>query len=640
MSGFLALLTDDPRPQDPALLGRLTDAMAYRGPDAGDHRTMPHCGLGFTLLDTTDGRRTDVQPWSDGPLCIVADARLDGRGALLKALDRADAAQAPDAQLIVAAYERWGEACVDHLLGDFSFVLWDAARRRLVAARDGLGMRPFYYGKVAGGWVCGNTLHCLRQHPDIDLTLHEPALADYLLFGSNHDLTSTVFAGVSRLPPAHLLTWRPGDGVHVRRFMELRAAPADAVPRHFEDAAREYRRLLTQAVDDRMTSHHGAVFLSGGMDSPAVAALAQELLNRRSGDVRFEAFTAVYRRLLDDPEEAYARAVGEHLGWTHHVHPVDDYQLFEGWGERFWSAEPADGNMLPLNSALYRQVSTFSRVTFTGDGADPALIHPADDLWRQLARGRLDRVATYLWQALREGRPPPLGLRTAWLRRRQRRAWRETFPSWLRRDWVRRLGLEDRWRDIRFGAGGNGERDEALASLVDPSWVAVFESEDPGSSGFLLERRHPFFDLRLLRYSLALPAPWCRGKRLLRRAVADILPSKVLTRPKTPLAGVPQHGFAISPKRLLDDLPVAKEQLMEYLDRSTVYRDLDRIEETLHRVEATTSVLGTASSESADGSAPPAVSSSAAVLDDVSMRALNLAFWLEGLATIGKGSVS
>lgn len=645
MSGFIALLTDDPRPQKSPCLERLTECMAYRGPDARGHRTLPHCGLGFALLDTTDGRRLERQPRSgvDGRQWIVADARLDGRDALCHALGLAGFHEATDSQLILAAHAHWGEACVEHLLGDFSFVIWDSVDKRLFAARDPLGMRPFYWAPLADGLLCGNTLHALRRHPQVSDDLHDAGLADFLLFGANQDLSTTAFAQVRRLPPAHVMTWRPGAGApQIRRYSRL-VGRAEGAPRRFEEAVEEYRHLLGLAVDDRLTSDRAAIFLSGGMDSPAVAALAWQRLQGRAqqdstpqeeaSTVRFEAYTAVYRRLLDDGEEPYARAVAEHLGLKHHLQPVDDCRYFEAWGERFLSAEPTDGNMLPLNQALYRQVTEYSRIAFTGDGADPALIQPADDLWRQLMAGRLDRVGSYLWQALRYGRRPPLGIRTAWLRRYQRRRWRESFPTWLNRDLVRRLDLMERWRSIRFAAEtAAGERQEAMDSLVDPIWVALFESEDPGSTGFLLERRHPFFDLRLLRFSLALPAPWCRGKRLLRQAMVGILPERVLRRPKTPLAGAPRHAWSAPPRRLLEDLQVANPQLMEYLEVDTVYGDLDRVDGILNQGSSRQTAEETPISVSSEDQPPR--------LDDTRMRAIGLGFWLAGLAKDDQGSVS
>ncbi len=640
MSGFVAVLSDDPRTQDPATLQRLTEAMIYRGPDGCGRHSSPHCGLGFALFDTTDGRYPDAQPrcGRDERLWIVADARLDARDELRRVLERPELGAAADSELILAAYERWGEACAERLLGDFSFVIWDTADGVLFAARDPLGMRPFYFAPLADGLLCGNTLHALRRHPRVSNELHDAALADFLLFGANYDLTTTAFAQVRRLPPAHVLTWRPGEGEpRSQRYTRL-TARGEAVPRRFGEAVEEYRHLLRCAVEDRLTSDRGAIFLSGGMDSPAVAAMACDILRQRSRQersqpVRFEAFTAVYRRLLEDSEEPFARAVAEHLDLVHHVQPVDDFRLFEGWGERFLSAEPADGNMLPLNQALYGQVTAFSRIAFTGDGADPALILPADDLWRQLSAGRFDRVGSYLWQAVRQGRRPPLGIRTAWLRWRQRRRWRESFPRWLNQDLVRRLDLMERWHSVRFATGpsAGGERQEAVDSLVDPIWVALFESEDPGSTGFLLERRHPFFDLRLLRFSLALPAPWCRGKRLLRQAMVGILPEPVLRRPKTPLAGVPRHAWSAPPRRLLEDLQVANPQLMEYLEVSTENGDSDRVDGILNQG----GWQMTEAKNSASGDEQPSPR-----LDEARMRAIGLGFWLAGLAGDDQGSVS
>ena len=135
----------------------------------------------------------DKQPAAlDGRLWIAADARIDARAELiakLKAKGKAASAlspQTPDAQLILHAYDAWGDGCVEHLLGDFSFAIWDAPRRRLFCARDQIrSIKSLYYAHLGSLVVFSNTLDCVRRHPGISGRLNDLAIADFLLFGMN-----------------------------------------------------------------------------------------------------------------------------------------------------------------------------------------------------------------------------------------------------------------------------------------------------------------------------------------------------------------------------------------------------------------------------------------------------------------------
>ncbi|RMH52632.1 MAG: asparagine synthetase B, partial [Bacteroidetes bacterium] len=145
MSGILALWYLDGRPVETATLDRMAAAMPYRGPDGITVEADGAIGLGQLRLHTTpEAIGAPLPRWSADRRCaLVADARLDNRTDLIDVL--ALPSDAPDSHLLLAAYERWGPACVDHLMGDFAFVVWDARARRLVAGRDHFGMRPLYY---------------------------------------------------------------------------------------------------------------------------------------------------------------------------------------------------------------------------------------------------------------------------------------------------------------------------------------------------------------------------------------------------------------------------------------------------------------------------------------------------------------
>jgi asparagine synthase (glutamine-hydrolysing) len=223
MSGIAGIVLPPGCQVDQRLLERMAESMAYRGPDG--HHTWIEGSIGFAhALLQTDDTREDPQPATlDGEVWITADARVDGRADLVRALEaagRTNAAESGDAQLILHAYHAWGDQCVEHLLGDFAFAIWDGRSRRLFCARDHFGVKPFYYAHVQGGFVFSNTLNCVRLHPETDDTLNELSVADFLLFGCHHDPTATTFSRIRRLAPAHALTH---DGVMptTRRYWTL-----------------------------------------------------------------------------------------------------------------------------------------------------------------------------------------------------------------------------------------------------------------------------------------------------------------------------------------------------------------------------------------------------------------------------------
>lgn len=550
MSGIVGLLNADHSPADCGLLRRLTGALANRGPDAQAVWQEGPVGLGHTLLATTPEAARERQPCGlDGRTWVTADSRIDGREALVQALaadGRSGLGGATDAELILHAYAAWGEDCVGRLLGDFSFAVWDGPRRRLFCARDHFGVKPFYYATPGGGLAFSNTLDCLLAHPAVSGRLNDLAVADFLVFGHNQDLATTTFAEVQRLPPAHTLTWSEGE-LRLRRYWSL---PVDGRVRYrrAEDYVEHFRALLRQAVADRLRTRRVAVYMSGGLDSTALAATAREVLAGGGAGFDLRAYTLVWDRLIPDEERHYAGVAAAALGVPVRYLAADDYRPFEGWDRPgLRTAEPTDE---PLVAALFDQIDLVvphSRVALTGQGADVAL-YPSPDylpgLLKRLRWGRwLAEVGRFAW---RRRRLPPLGLRTrlrAWLGRHWRAA---PYPPWLNREFESRLGLRERWERLsREPQSAHPTRPRAHAALQSPYWVRLFEGFDPGVTRRPVEFRHPFFDVRLLEFLLALPPlPWFVDKELLRVALRGVLPDAVRLRPKRPLAGDPLRELA------------------------------------------------------------------------------------------------
>ena len=288
-------------------------------------------GLGHTLLRTTFESESERQPCSlDGQVWITADARIDGRADLIKQLAARGCAvpkNSPDVELILHAYQVWGEDCLSHLLGDFAFAIWDGPRRRLLCARDHLGVKPFYYADTGRTLVFSNTLNCVRQHPDVSDRLNDLAIADFLLFDFNQDPATTSFADIRRLPPAHYLTWED-DGLKVRRYWTLPKKGPVRYPRQ-RDYVEHFKELLGEAVSDRLRTDQVGMMMSGGLDSSLVAASAKRILAQKAAPFDLRAHTCVYDHLIPDTERYYAGLTAAHLRIPIRYQVADDYELFE-----------------------------------------------------------------------------------------------------------------------------------------------------------------------------------------------------------------------------------------------------------------------------------------------------------------------
>jgi asparagine synthase (glutamine-hydrolysing) len=548
VSGILALIRTDGAPTDPRLIRSLTNLLRFRGPDKETVWCDGPAALGHALLRTGPESDLECQPLTlDGTSWIVADARLDARADLAAQLGlsaKGTLASAPDAELILRAYLKWGERSVDHVLGDYAFAIWNRQARRLFCARDHLGVKPLYYAHVDPWLLVTSAIECVRGHPAVSNRLDDLAIADFLLFGFGQDPAATSFTDIRRLPAAHGLTWSTA-GLEVRRYWTL-PIEEPVYYRRDEEYTERFVELLRQAVNDRLRTNRVSIFMSGGIDSPALAATAVEMLGQSTSLDSVRAFTFVHESLIQDSERQFAAMAAEHLRI-----PIRYYVADEARG-----CPPPDDARTPEPFAAlygrdterrcYADMAAHSRVAFYGEGPDNALLYEwrpyLSYLWRRRRFGQL--VADFGRFLVHHRRVPLLStiprLITTRLGRREHEP---VFPGWIATDLVRRFQLRDRWRDAtRTLESLHPVRPVAYASLQSPLWQSVFEAIEPSYTGVPLEVRHPYVDVRLLRFMLRVPVvPWCRQKQLLRRALRDVVPETVRRRPKTPLAGHPDY---------------------------------------------------------------------------------------------------
>jgi asparagine synthase (glutamine-hydrolysing) len=543
MSGIVGMVNGDGTWIDPEVLEQMTGFLAFRGPDAQVTWVDGSVGLGHALLRTTEESERERQPCSlDGKVWITADARIDDRENLVGKLagrGREATLAVSDVELILHAYHAWDENCVEHLLGDFAFAIWDGRELRLFCARDHFGVKPFFYAVVGNSLIFSNTLNCVRLHPNVSDRLNERAIGDFLLFGWNQDAAISVFADVQRLPAAHVLTWS-AQGLRLRRYWKL---PTDGDIRYRREAdyVEHFKDLLRRSVEDRLRTKRVAIFMSGGLDSSAVAATARKLTSA-GNNLDLRAYTVVYDELIPDVERHYSGLVGRALDIPIAYQVADGYRLYERQDqEDLHTPEPLHDALSLVTADQYPQIAAHARVVLSGDGGDPAFLGSSEYALNLLKIGRLGRLAVDMWRCLAHGRLPKVGFR-ARLRRWLGKTWAYPYPNWVNTDFEAEFGLRARWQQMNSPVPQtHPRRPEAYESLTHSYWSQmIFENSEPGVTRFPFEIRYPFFDVRLLTFVLAIPAlPWCDHKELLRCALSGLLPDTIRLRPKTPLQGDP-----------------------------------------------------------------------------------------------------
>lgn len=575
---------------EPEFLRGFNDFLAYRGPDAREVWCAGQVGLGHAMLRTTFEAANERQPASlDERYTITADARLDAREELIAKLSDAGrrfSASLPDSLLILHAYAAWGAECIAHLRGDFAFGIWDAHTKTLFCARDHFGIKPFYYAALGDLFLFSNTLNCVRLHPEVSSELNEAAIGDFLLFGLNYNEATTTFRDVQRLPPAHTLTVS-AEGIKLRRYW---MPPTDGRIRYRRNSeyVEQFQSLLQAAVRDRLRTDRVGILMSGGLDSPALAATAKELSVKAGGIPEIRSYTTVYEHLIPDDEGIYAREVAEFLGISNCQMPMDHLRPCEGWDSTGvnWP-EPVSNPFFLATNAQFSLIAKDSRVVFYGEGPDNLMefqMWPyAADLKRKGEWKRmLIDVPWYFWR-----RPFPWrGIRSRVQKFFGTDPYERAFPTWLAPDFARRMNLEARWKECTSDCVTPAKHPihpKGYASMFLPLWTLMFEQQDPGVTRSLLEFRHPYLDLRLVDFLLALsPFPFFFQKRLVRDAMTGWLPESVRRRPKTPVQSDPVLEHVKKSQSTWEEEVRWNQETLRFINSSALGKLRDKL--TSHKV--------------------------------------------------------
>ena len=482
-------------------------------------------------LWTTVEAEDEAQPQRhvDRDFWLAADARVDNRDELTAILE--GTSRQPlhtDADLILAAYERWGAGLLDHVVGDFGFVLWDGEREELLVARDPFGLRPVFLARTPGGLVAASTLPAVLAGLDGGGGIDEVYLAGYL-----HGLPArdrTIWSGVQRLAPGHRRIVGRDHDVTARYWSPDLTPLVQSLDTTIEDV----RSAFDEAVRCRLRTRDGvATDLSGGLDSSTVTVTAADL-------AKVHPISLVYRIDPEAFELPFIEAVVDHLGIEGHVIEADELTTLDAASDVRIHREPLYAVDATDTAAVYDVVSSLGvSVSLTGVGGDELLYGSMDGVPARARRSI--RNAVLRWTADHADGMLSNGLRAM----RARRARRDR--PWLHAAFVQ--------QGSRVPARGEGVGAARLEGYESPWNAPAYELTDRLAAERSVEVRYPFLDRRLVELGLRLPESQILAgggaRGLHRRAFGHRLPQLVRSRAtKAELSGSFQRRVerAVSPE--------------------------------------------------------------------------------------------
>jgi asparagine synthase (glutamine-hydrolysing) len=567
-----------------ASLREMCRVITHRGPDDEGFYTDGPAGIGMrrlSIVDVAGGHQPLTN--EDGTLWIVFNGEIYNHLALREQLIARGHRYTThsDTETVIHLFEEYGADCVQHLRGMFAFAIWNRNTKTLFIARDRLGIKPLYYKLTSDRLLFGSEIKVVFAHGGVRPEFNRAALPEYLAFGYLSGEES-FYNGIRKLLPGHTMTIGPDGKADIRQYWDLDASQTHE-SRDEKYYVQSYRELLEGAVNSHLMSDVPlGVFLSGGVDSSAVAALMTKI--RREP---VETFSVGYTEQTYS-ELPFARTVSEHIHSKHHEVFVSEKDFFGALPHLIWHED--EPIAWPSSISLYfvaRLARDRVTVVLTGEGADETLAGYTRYAFT-LKNAAMDRayrsvVPSFLRSGLRS-QVANSSLLGATLRRKLE----HTFLGKDGESWA------DFYFDNFFSAFGEAEQSglltEEFARESAPStaykhvldyWehssgemlqrllytdiktylVELLMKQDNMSMAASIESRVPFLDHVLVEFATRIPREvqihGLAGKRILKKAVEDLLPHEILYRPKLGFP-TPWSGWLAGPR-----LEAIRDMLLE-----------------------------------------------------------------------------
>jgi asparagine synthase (glutamine-hydrolysing) len=548
--------TDRARRVERDTLTEMNERIVHRGPDDDGFFVDANVGLAMRRLSIID-IQTGHQPIcnEDENVWIVYNGELYNHQELRRDLEARGHRYRTksDTETIVHLYEEYGRDCVKVLRGMFAFAIWDRRKRQLFIARDRLGIKPLYYWCDGKTLLFGSEIKAILAYPELTAEFNRATLAEYLAFGYIPE-PETMYAGIKKLLPGHTLEIGETGEPKVASYWDLKVqADDDGRPRQYY--VDRYRELLEGCVSSHLMSDVPlGVFLSGGLDSSAVAALTTKI--RREP---IETFAVGYGE-ESFSELPYARMVAKHIGSKHHEVCLSQDEFFQALPRLTWHED--EPIVWPSSVSLYfvaRLARERVTVVLTGEGSDETLAgytrYPWTLLNSQMDRAYRTLVPEFARKMIRRG------IHSGPWSRSLHRKLEHTFlvrdggswPSFSFDNFYSAFSAADQegllTPDAKelVGDAYAGSMDYWNASSGDllhrmlytdikTYLVELLMKQDQMSMAASIESRVPFLDHELVEFTASIPAKYetqgLAGKFILKSAVEDLLPGEIVHRQK------------------------------------------------------------------------------------------------------------
>lgn len=608
MCGIVGVAGDFSRDECLRIVQTMNDVIVHRGPD--DQGTWAEDGFGFgmrrlSIIDLAGGH----QPIWDDPsgLGIVFNGEIYNYKSLRDRLEREGHSRwtsNSDTEVLLKSFALAGEEAIHDWNGMFGVALWDSLQKRLTLIRDRLGVKPLYYSWDGKTLVFASEIKAILASGLVEKRLSRQAVWDYLTFRYVPG-PETIWEGIRKLPPGHLLEFARGSEPQERCYWKTDVCQSDGGKFDQERVDREFAELFLDAVNLRLVASDVpvGVFLSGGLDSSAIAAAAVELGHRN-----FHTFSVGFAEGGLYSELPYARRVAEHVGAQYHEVVVDREQFLEMLPQVvYYSDEPlADLTLVPLLS-VSRLARECVKVVLSGEGSDEVLAgYNLDEMEREWQMiGSVQRLPRLMLstgtQLANVALPEKFARRARRVSEVPLKDWNQQTRPHMTRYWAQdekqRLWPDEAGEDserilaAQYAHARSGDPLQQLLSVYQKSWLVedLLMKADKMSMATSLEARTPFLDYRLVEWANRQPNGvkvknvgfrQYRTKDVLRRFCESRLPAEILQREK--------RGFPVPAYTWLQEglEPWVRERLLDRESRVTAAFDRQEISRLITQAAA------------------------------------------------------
>lgn len=560
--------------QQADVLERMTETMELRGPDASGTWLSRHCAFGhrrLSVMDPANGAQPMIRPAKEAEehdCVVVYNGELYNAPELKRELQSLGYVfkTSCDTEVLLQAYVEWGPACVDRFNGIFAFAVWHSLEQTLFAARDRLGVKPFFYRHEEGRLLFGSEPKAILAHPDVRPEIGGDGLAELFALGPARTPGHGIWRGMSELKPGYTLMF-DRNGLRTRAYWKLESRE------HEDDEAATAHRigeLLADTLERQLASDVPVcTLLSGGLDSSALTALAVAYYER-TGQGNIDTYSVDY---VDNDKHFKAHAfqpnadapwidrMVEHLKTVHHSIQFDTPELVDAL-ETAVLAKDYPG-MADIDASLYlfcREIKKGATVAVSGEAADEVF---GGYPW--FHRQEALEAGTFPWSLS--------------MQLRERILSPELLAQVRPQEYV-----ADRYAQAVAEVPGLAGENESQRLMRRMSYLNItrfmptlLDRKDRMSMAAGLEVRVPYCDHRLVEY--VFNVPWAikqagdREKGILRQSLEGVLPHDVLYRKKSPYPKTHNPNYLAAVKsRLLERLDDSSSPLLPLIDRQEVRR--------------------------------------------------------------------